>query len=216
MKQPILMIVAAAFLAWCGTSDLKAGNLILNGSFESNVQAPGTWSLYQNGQVPGWTSSGADDVIEIDSSGVFGTAYDGNNSMEVDANHFQTVSQTITGLTPGAQYILSYMYGDRPGSGAQQLKVYFGATNVATNTGTGTGSNLVWTPNTFIVTADGISETLSFVGMPVGPLPSFGNEIDAVSLTSSVPEPSTLALLGAGLLGMLGVARRARRKSKTV
>lgn len=216
MKQPILMIVAAALLVWCGASDLKAGSLIVNGSFESNSQAYGTWSLYQNGQVPGWTSSGADNVIEIDGSGVFGTAYDGNNSMEVDANHFQTVSQTITGLTPGAQYILSYIYGDRPGSGAQQLNVYFGATNVATNSGTGTHSNLVWTPNTFIVTADGISETLRFVGMPVGPLPSYGNEIDAVSLTSAVPEPSSLALLGAGLLAMLGVVRRARRKSKIV
>ena len=169
------------------------------------------WNNFANGAVPGWTDTTGSDGIEIDYSPVVGgPAYLGSQSMEVNASTFDTVSQTIIGLTFGQEYRLFWAYGDRPGSGPQQLNVYFGGNLVTTDYDTsatdGNGS-LVWFPQSFIVTATSTSAVLSFAAVNVGGLPSYGNEIDGVSL-DPVPEPATLLLLAPGLIGLLGYGWR--------
>jgi len=152
------------------------------------------YDIIANGGVPGWNDTCCTgDGIEIDYSPVIGgPAYDGSQSMEVDANTFDTVSQTVNGLTVGQQYTLFWAYGDRPGSGPQELEVYFGGSLVTTDYDlAATNSSLVWFPQSFTVTATSTSEVLSFAAVNVGGLESYGNEIDGVSL-NAVPEPGTL------------------------
>ena len=208
MRRVCLFAVAAMILTWSGAGELKAANLVVNGSFET----PGVgtaWAIFPNGGVPGWTDTSGNDGIEIDYPPVLGgPAYAGSQSMELDGTTFDTVAQTVTGLKIGQKYTLSWAYGDRPDSGPQQTNVYFGGNLVAIDYGTGASGPLVWAFQSFTVTATSTTEDLSFAAEAVGPRPSYGNEIDAVSLTT--PEPASLLLLAPCLAVLLGYRRRRR------
>ncbi len=205
MKSLKVFFPAISLLIWCGSAQIHADNLIVNGNFESpNVN--GGYGSFTNGNVPGWYNSAGDGLIEIDASGVLdGPAYQSTQSMEVNANTFDTVSQDVSGLVVGQTYILSWAYGDRPGSGPQEMNVLFGGNLVTTDVDTYAGSNgtLIWNLNSFYVTADATTETLSFQSIVTDGLPSYGNEIDAVSLAT--PELPTMPLLltGLGVFGLL-------------
>jgi hypothetical protein len=198
---------AVAALVWGATNDVRAApvNLIVDGSFEAPNVGTG-WNLFPNGAVPGWTSN--NNQTEIDYTPILSLPfYDGCcQSMEADGSTYDTISQAVSGLSVGRKYTLSWGYGDRPGSGPQQLNVSFGGVAVTTDYGSGSG---VWTGNSFVVTATATSEVLSFAAINVGGNPSVGNEVDDVSLVG-VPEPASMAVLASGLLG-LGLLRRLRR-----
>jgi hypothetical protein len=225
MKRSGLFVVAVLAVGLGGAAKCNADSLIVNGSFAlPNVGA--SWGMFSNGSVPGWYTTDRAGDIEIDNPVVFGggsSAYAGNQgdqSLEVNAFNPEDVYQTITGLTVGQTYVLSWAYGDRPDSGDEELQVFFtpttsltGATPVATDYDNLNGSNsmVLWTPNSVIVTATGTTEVLSFNGVSDAGLSnnggvSYGNEIDTVSLTAT-PEPSTLLLFATGL-GLFLVAWR--------
>ena len=207
MKRFGVFVVAALVFGFAGAARLGATpfNYVQNGTFSSN-NLNGGWGLFSNGQVANWTTTDSAGLIELDTAAAIGPGTNpfSTNSLEVNANYPETVQQTLTGLTIGQTYFLSWEYGDRPSSGPQEMQVWLNGVLVTTNIDSGGNSQLVWIGNGFDVTATNSSEVLSFVGVPAGGQPGFGNEITAISLIAT-PEPSTwiLMLTGAGLLGFV-------------
>ena len=208
MKLAKLLSVAAVSLLCASVSQVQAAptNLIVNGNFDTPNVFPG-YAFFPS--ITGWTVN--QDAIEVDTTTILGLACvtAGCQNEEVDANTFDAIKQTVTGLVPGMSYTLSWLYGDRPGSGPQQLNVSFGGIAVTSDFGSGSG---VWSTNTFTVIATSTSEDLVFAAVDtsgLGGAPSVGNAVTAVSLTAA-PEPASILLVGSGLLGM-GMLRRKRR-----
>lgn len=221
-------VVLALLLA--GSTKSNATSLIVNGDF-GLPDVGGNWGNFAPiGGVPGWLTNG--DGIEIDDPVVFSggsTASPGNGSnqsLEINYTTPEDVYQIVTGLTVGQTYILSWAYGDRPGSGDEEMQVFFGGSLVGgTPTGgtlvgtdydhlNGSNPNVLWFQNYAIVTASGTSELLSFNGLDYAGYTnnggaSYGNEIDNVALINT-PEPSTWLLLlsGLSLLGLVFAKRR--------
>jgi hypothetical protein len=139
-------LLAVLAFALALTSAARA-DLITNGNF-AGPGVNGGWNIYSS--IPGWTVSA--DGIEIDNSTVLGLAcHDADcQSAEVNGNNFDTITQSVTGLVVGNSYMLSWAYGDRSGSGPQQLNVLFGNTLIGTDRGTGAGT---WTSNAVLITA---------------------------------------------------------------
>jgi len=132
------------------------------------------------------------------------------------------LQQTVTGLTPGQKYDLSFYWAagelsDRTGYQTSQLTGTFGSSSFATSVyhntnGPGVpGSFSGWSKVSFVVTADSTSDVLSFlaVGGPSGNLPPVAL-LDGVSLTA-VPEPATWAMM---IVGVFGVGLAARRRTR--
>jgi PEP-CTERM motif len=204
----LLAGVASALSLTAMAGAAQAGvNLISDGDFSTPAQGDG-FTIYSPG-INGWVNDNGDGV-EIGNSSLYGLACDNAacQNLEVNANTFDTDSQTISGLTVGKTYDLSFDYGGRTSGGPDALDVSFGGKLLTQDS----GSVGAWTPNSFLVTATSTSETLEFASLNQGGLPSFGNEITNVVL-AAVPEPAAWAMLlvGVGMIG--GGLRIARRRS---
>ena len=214
MKRYALPVVALAVLGMVGAvpsfADTKI-NQIVNGDFNTTPALAGGFNFFANGTVAGWTGSAG--IIEIDTPGPIGPGTNpfSSQSLEVNANGPETVSQTITGLTVGQTYVLKFAYGDRPGSGDESMNVMLNGSLITTEVDNffANTPSLVWHDDGFAIIASSTSETLSFVGLDDSGQPSFGNEVTDVALVAS-PEPSTwlLMLSGISLLGFAAWRRR--------
>jgi hypothetical protein len=215
MKHFALPVVAVAVFGLIGAvpsfADTKV-NQIVNGDFNTTpALAAGGWGDFANGTVAGWTGSAG--IIEVDTPGAIGPGINqfSSQSLEVNANSPETVSQTITGLTVGQTYVLSFAYGDRPGSGDESMNVLLDGALITTEVDNWFANtpSLVWHEDGYAIVATSTSETLSFVGLADSGQPSFGNEVTNVALLAT-PEPSTwlLMLSGIGLLGFAAWRQR--------
>ena len=159
-------------------------------------------------------------TLSVDHYG--GASPDGGNFMALDGDTQANgaFSQTITGLTVGATYRLSFYWAatqfqNRVGETTERLDVSFGDDSFSTSTVVNpTHGWQGWFTVTHDFTATSASQVLSFlsIGTPNG-LPPVAL-LDGVSLTA-VPEPATWGLMLAGF-GAMGVAVRRRRRATVV
>ncbi len=197
MKNIILAAVLAASFG-------GANAALVNGSFDDQVQNPGSWGVYQS--LPGWTTASGSG-IEVRNS-VEGGSYDGGNYVELDSYSNSSMSQSIT-TTAGALYTLSFAYSARQGVAydSNTVQALWNGSSVVTVSAEGNGqSGNVWNVYSYTVTGTG-HDTLTFAAL--GTNDTLGGSLDAVSLTAAVPEPSTWALMLGGM-GMIGFSARRR------
>ncbi|MBB3222721.1 FxDxF family PEP-CTERM protein [Pseudoduganella umbonata] len=243
LKTVLLSLFAAATL---GTGLAHAAtNLVANGDFEkttngTNKQLSATvTSEEKRTTISGWTSSNGNDggynfvldsataptwdsAIWLKGSGNGYDPLDGRgNIFASDSQYWPGVlSQTVSGLTAGNAYTLTFDYAL-----AQQVgfdganvdnfwQVGFGtATQDSTALSIANGGFSGWQTASMTFTAAGASQVLSFLAKGTAPgAPPF-LLLDGVSLVSAVPEPATWGMLLGGL-GLVAFAAR-RRGNKT-
>jgi len=182
-----------------------AVDLVTNGSFEVDLQASGTWNIYNS--LTGWTGS---PNIELRNN-VAGTAYEGGNFIELDTYSNSSLSQLLVG-TPGS-YQLSFWYSARPGTGATNdltFTVDGSAPVTVLNGASNAGSDHKWLNYSTIINFDG-NGLLTFNASGISD--SYGGSLDMVSFTSPIPESEIYVMLLIGL-GLLRFA--AHRKKKNI
>lgn len=192
------ILSASVFALIC----LLAGNVnaatIVNGSFEDLTGLSGF-----DGVPVGWTFTGTQ--VQVLNSSVYGpSGADGFYYVEIyNSSDLGTLSQTVTGLTVGQEYKLSFLWGNR--LNPFDITVEMGGSSF-NQSGTGVIS---MTPASFFFTAASTSVPLNITwntGTDVS------GALDAFVLTgpeSVVPLPASLPLFATGLgaMGLVGWRR---------
>jgi hypothetical protein len=133
----------------------------------------------------------------------------------------EPIQQTITGLVAGHTYAVTFDWAAAQQAGfnggtSSGWDVSLGAQTIPTgNLPIGSHGFSGWTQSTLDFVATGSTETLSFLSTGIGTAaePPF-SLLDGVSM-SSVPEPSTWAMMGLGFVGLGFAAFRRGRRDAT-
>jgi choice-of-anchor C domain-containing protein len=220
MKRFLLAMTAMVALATSARADF-----ITNGSSETSTgpAIPGTGIQTLPGgntTLTGWTVTGGS-VDYIDYNGdIYWEAAEGRRSIDLNGNNPGGILQTVTGLTIGAVYELTFALAGNPdaGGGIKNLDVSVtgGLTTGYSFDSTGQShSDMGWVTETYFFTAVSTSAIVQFVSTTLG---DKGAAIDDVHLElvrdPSVPVPASLALLLTGLPGFAGLGWVLRRKQK--
>jgi hypothetical protein len=145
---------------------------------------------------------------------------DGGNfvAADGDSNYNASFSQTITGLTPGDSYLLAFYQAAAQQVGLSGATTEYWQVTLGTETLTSAVMNnpsegfTPWNLQDLVFQATSATEVLTFlsVGTPNGEPPIA--LLDGVSLVQTAPEPSGLALVCAGVLGLFAVRKYRQRR----
>ncbi len=215
-------IRCATFIGAVGLSSIAMGApVIINGDFES-VAIGSPFSSTNPADIPGWTHTGTpgDSLLwgvgYTDENGSITTAGHGNQFVTLGGGYGPTGtaswSSSITGLTPGNSYVLSFMMAPEGAvSGAQSFDVSFAngsSTGLQTFTSAAPTGNYwhSWESKqlTFLATDTAADVVFSVTDKPY----DVGIDYVQVKDASVVPVPAAVWLFGSGLLGLIGVGRR--------
>jgi hypothetical protein len=190
-QKALLAVVALVAVLLVGAPTAFATNLLTNGSFE-------------NGDFSSWTTGGNFEFTQVVSGSyyVYTGAQDGQFYATMGPTSSDgTLSQSFSD-TAGKHYTFSFWMasvGDDP----SDFSAYWNGTQVFGQTDPNTGG--VWTQFSFQETGSG-SDSISFAFRDDPAYIALDNV--SVSAPTTTPEPSSLLLLGSGLLAVGGVIRR--------
>jgi choice-of-anchor C domain-containing protein len=202
----ILGLVAGAALMLGAQSAYAV--TITNGSFETPIVG-GNYNTLGAGDLSltGWDIGGN----SIDHIGSYWNAADGSQSVDLNGSDLGSISQTISGLTNGQQYTVSFNIAATPGYGTQTVDVSFGSTSQSYSlTDTGSLSSMNWAVRTIVFVADATGTALlKFAGTSNGGNNAAGMALDNVTIAAT-PIPGAILLFGSALggLGFLGYRRK--------
>lgn len=215
----LLLLATAASLSTASTMDAQscstmAGNLVTNCSFETPGPSAGPNFRFLT-SLSGWsTTSGR--KFERWSNGFNGfTSKDGVAHLELDSDLGNTSIWQYLPTVAGQHYTVTFSAAHRSLNGQySQLEVLLGGHSPSNSIFTtpqltnSTPGQYQWVTYTTGFTATSNSSKIVFRG--IGPSNTYGDHIDNISVVATIPEPSTYALMGAGLLALGFVARRRR------
>ena len=201
----------ASLKDWTVGTTLGSPNTVLNSyAFITQTTGPNAYTFYypaQSGTIGLWSNPGA-----TPSGQQYAVTLDGYQKAA-------TLSQTLTGLTAGASYQVTFdwaavQYTTATGNYTEQFKVSFGGSSQTTALQTiSNKGHSNWISESFTFTADATSDTLTFLslGTPSG-VPPVGilSNVNVVA-TAPVPEPSTMLMLGLGGVCIAGIRLRRNR-----
>jgi len=187
---------ASAFALMAGVAGAASAVTIADYSFETPFQNGG---FTYGPTVAGATFTGGAGVQGNGSAWGFANAPDG-----VQGGFLQNNAETdlsVTGLSAGGTYTVSFFDSQRPGYGVLPITVEFNGISILTTTPGGT-----WAPvSTASFVSTGTTGTISFVTSAQGG--DFDSGIDDVTITGGVPEPMAWTLMLVGFGGLGGVLR---------
>lgn len=222
MKKNMLTVglFATSMLLTCNVAQAT----LINGGFED--PAAGS-SLTFPTSIPGWQTT--DSAFEVWSGFGGVTAYEGNQHVELNAYIDGTLFQDVAILGVGNELGFEFAHRGRAGTDTMHLEITdLGGDNTygtsddtslfSKNYSTG-NSDWAFYTNTGEAPILALGNTTRFAYSAVGG-GSVGNFLDAANFgvginssgpSSSVPEPTSLALMGVGLFGLAGVRRRSKK-----
>src|ERR1039458_10110967 len=195
-QKALLVVIALVAVLLIGAPTAFATNLVTNGSFET-------------GDFTGWTVNAGLLDVETGPFYVYSGAQDGAfYSIMGDVGSDGTLSQTFSD-TAGQHYTFSFWFASVGDQGSDFSAYWDGGAPLLSLTNPNTGA--AWSEYSYSVTGTG-SDTIQF---------NFRDDpaymvLDNVSVSpvTTTPEPSSLLLLGSGLLTVGGVIRRKFRANR--
>jgi choice-of-anchor C domain-containing protein len=180
---------------------------ITNGSFELGTD-PGSFSAQGAGStaITGWDVGPAG----VDYIGTYWTASNGTRSIDMSNLSAGSLSQTLSGLTIGQQYTVTFDMAGNPDGGpiVKQMDVSVGglASTYLFDTTGKSKSDMGWATKTYIFIASATTDTLTFLSLAGT---SFGPALDNVTIAAT-PIPGAILLFGSALggMGFLGYRRK--------
>ncbi len=237
LRSAAVLSLTALSMCVVGAS-ANAAPMITNGTFTSS--ATDSFLLGNGSSVSGWSLTNPTSSVNcLDVGGlsdICGTSYNSGEKVWVNpgvspagGNAFVSVagvalplSQTVSGLTVGTTYAVSFyqaaseVYADGAVTTESWAVSLDGSTVSSPTMSTPFEGGTPWQQVTVDFTANSASETLSFLahGAPLGGPPTAF--LSGVSIAVAAPEPSAAALFGLSVIALLGLYKTRSRSSAAI